>query len=562
MGWSGWTAHGAPGGNFLHPPAVISRNNSVCNIYVCGTDKALWQKAFFDGRWHDWGRHDDGGVLESEPALGSMGSEHEHVFVRGTDNQVWSKAWTPGTGWQAWFNHGAPPGGFDGAPAIVSRNNAVCNIYVRGADNALWQKAFFDGRWHDWGRHDDGGVLASKPALGSMGSEHEHVFVRGTDNQVWSKRWVFVAGNEVSFGVNECVYGWTARYHQAETHVIVRIQLNPDAGISAATMDSLRTTWRNGIIGKWSNRFDCQSGAERLPITFDVQWVTSGAHHVVRVQPGPARSNMGTWDTLDTGDVASHEFGHMIGHPDEYADSACPSRSPVSTGTVMDDNTETVARLYNRITAAHGSGHTPAAHPGEPPEPTPEVAAMTRRVIDNLKPEVRAPILERLRGMAEAGAAPEGAGETEVSFEVSGGAPGERYSYRLGVRGDGSSERLVLDETEAAAPAETARAVSRELAAQVFAAAAEAGLLADDAPEVPMQQTGDILPDTMIATITVRDGESVRRVSVPAEEPTTAGSLPGEPADVPMSTHVQLSAASAEALRPVLEALAAVESEL
>jgi hypothetical protein len=54
----------------------------------------------------------------------------------------------------------------------------------------------------------------------------------------------------------------------------------------------------------------------------------------------------------------------------------------------------------------------------------------------------------------------------------------------------------------------------------------------------------------------------MRRVSVPAEEPTTAGNLPGEPADVPIGTHVQLPADSAAALRPVLEALAAVESEL
>jgi hypothetical protein len=188
-GWSGWVPHGAPPVGFTDGPAIVSRNNSVCNIYVRGGDNALWQKAFFDGRWHDWGRHDDGAVLASVPALGSMGADHEHVFARGTDNQVWSKAWTPATGWQSWFPHGTPASGFVGGPAIVSRNNSVCNIYVRGADNALWQKAFFDGRWHDWGRHDDGGTLASDPALGTMGQEHEHVFVRGIDHQVWSKAW-------------------------------------------------------------------------------------------------------------------------------------------------------------------------------------------------------------------------------------------------------------------------------------------------------------------------------------------------------------------------------------
>jgi bacillopeptidase F (M6 metalloprotease family) len=84
-------------------------------------------------------------------------------------------------------------------------------------------------------------------------------------------------------------------------------------------------------------------------LTFEVQWVTTGAHHVVAVHRGPARSNMLNWYHDDSGDVASHEFGHMLGHPDEYADSQCPNRSPVNTGTVMDDNTEVVERLVEPL---------------------------------------------------------------------------------------------------------------------------------------------------------------------------------------------------------------------
>ncbi len=33
------------------------------------------------------------------------------------------------------------------------------------------------------------GVLASEPALGLMGSNHEHVFIRGANNQVLQKWW-------------------------------------------------------------------------------------------------------------------------------------------------------------------------------------------------------------------------------------------------------------------------------------------------------------------------------------------------------------------------------------
>lgn len=126
-----------------------------------------------------WG---DGGFFRI--AYGECGIDSDFPFAVCTGTQIPVRH-----GWSGWVRLGAPPGGFVGAPSVISRNGTVCNIYVRGADNALWQKAWFNNAWHDWGRHNDGGVLASEPALGSMGPNHEHVFVRGTDNQVYQKWW-------------------------------------------------------------------------------------------------------------------------------------------------------------------------------------------------------------------------------------------------------------------------------------------------------------------------------------------------------------------------------------
>ncbi len=167
-----------------------------------------------------------------------------------------------------------------------------------------------------------------------------------------------VARQEISFSVSECVFGWTARYQQTWSDVVVRIRLNPDAGITNETMATLRNTWETTIQDRWSNRWAVgRSGEIALPLRFDVQWVTSGEHHAVRVRPGPERSNMGTWDTADTGAVASHEFGHMIGNPDEYAEpDRCPARNPVNTGTIMDNNSNTIpARLLTRMGTNVGS---------------------------------------------------------------------------------------------------------------------------------------------------------------------------------------------------------------
>ncbi|KOX15514.1 hypothetical protein [Nocardiopsis sp. NRRL B-16309] len=377
------------------------------------------------------------------------------------------------------------------------------------------------------------------------------------DGPPWTWSGPFRIGSEVAFDVRECGFGWRAAYDQADTHVVVRIQLAPDAGIAASTMDNLRTAWRDGIIGKWSDRFDCTGNGQRKRITFDVQWVNSGAHHVVRVRTGPERSNVTTWDTSDTGDVASHEFGHMLGHPDEYVTAACPSRTPVNTGTVMDDNSETVARLYDRITALH-CGHTPAAAPGEGPGAG-EGEGGEVRSIDRLEPSERAESLGRLRGIgARAGVADPD--RNEVSFEVSGGAPGERYVYRVAVTGSGAVHRHLLDDFSDEPESEATGRVDQDTAARVFAAAERVGLLDDEPPE---HSAGDLPPDSLVAVVTVRDGAAVRWVTVPAADTEqSAADLPGEAADVPMETSIRLPRENLTVLRPVLDALHDVEASL
>jgi hypothetical protein len=166
-----------------------------------------------------------------------------------------------------------------------------------------------------------------------------------------------IARQTFSFSMSECIYSWTVAFDQIWTHIIVRIQLNPDAGIPPATMNTLMTTWRNGIQTTWSNQWGCgRPGESTCRLTFEVQWVNTNQHHSIRVRVGPARSNSGTWDTLDTAAVASHEFGHLVGLADEYSDPACSMRNPVNSGTIMDNNSNNIpARMMNRFAGNIGS---------------------------------------------------------------------------------------------------------------------------------------------------------------------------------------------------------------
>lgn len=155
---------------------------------------------------------------------------------------------------------------------------------------------------------------------------------------------------------------------QTWTHIDVRIRLDPDAGISASTLASLQATWKAGIESTWNNPIQTPGAAPKpwkcartaeVPcrISFKVHWATTNSDHAVAVHPGLGATNEKHWYTSDPGSTAAHEFGHMLGHPDEYADPArCPGRSPVGTGTVMDSNTSFIPqRLLQRFADEIGS---------------------------------------------------------------------------------------------------------------------------------------------------------------------------------------------------------------
>jgi hypothetical protein len=103
--------------------------------------------------------------------------------------------------------------------------------------------------------------------------------------------------------------------------VIVRIGLAEDPGNTKTEItDEVVSRWEASISRLWNGKFRLRSGANALDVWFVPVFVyhDPNAHLQVTVTRGGARSNESNWHAEDPGEVAAHEFGHMLGNPDEY----------------------------------------------------------------------------------------------------------------------------------------------------------------------------------------------------------------------------------------------------
>ena len=176
-GWSAWTSLG---GNLLYDPSAVSQGPNHSDVFVIGTNHAIFHRAWNGSTWSAW--DSVGGYATSAPAASSWGAGRLDVVVRGTDNGLWHRSWN-GTVWGAWDKVG---GTVTSNPTMVSWGPGRVDVFVRGTDNAVWQRAGDGaGSWSSW--VSLGGTLNASPAVASCALGHLDVFVVGTDGSLWQK---------------------------------------------------------------------------------------------------------------------------------------------------------------------------------------------------------------------------------------------------------------------------------------------------------------------------------------------------------------------------------------
>jgi hypothetical protein len=187
------------GGVCRNDPAVASWGHDRLDVFVIGTDGALYHKWWDGAQWGPsaTGFEFMGGSIAGNPAAVSWDHDRLDVFVVGTDGGLYHKAWN-GSEWlpslTTYDNLGIPsPGGrIRGNPAVVSWDHDRLDVFVVGsADGALYHKWWDGAQWGPsaTGFEFMGGIIVGNPAVASWDHDRLDVFVVGTDGALYHKAW-------------------------------------------------------------------------------------------------------------------------------------------------------------------------------------------------------------------------------------------------------------------------------------------------------------------------------------------------------------------------------------
>lgn len=181
--WSSWQSLGGQLLAGTGPGAGRWLNASGSHAYawyVTGTNHALYGWNLCGGGWESLG-----GYLTSSPAAASTVSTASNVFVRGSDGALWTRSTTNGgASWNAWASLGGQLASGTG-PAACAYGSRI-DAFVEGTNGALWHRSNTGTGWSGW--QSLGGQLASSPAAAADSlSSLLSVLVRGTDGNLWQR---------------------------------------------------------------------------------------------------------------------------------------------------------------------------------------------------------------------------------------------------------------------------------------------------------------------------------------------------------------------------------------
>ena len=121
------------------PGYVDSSGNPASHLTINSNDAAILKKSSASG-WSDWTNLGGWIPSTSSPGVAASSNGQLDVFVVGSDNALYQKSYVNGVWSTDWTNLGGwiPS---TSSPAATSSNGRL-DVFVVGSDNALYQKSY------------------------------------------------------------------------------------------------------------------------------------------------------------------------------------------------------------------------------------------------------------------------------------------------------------------------------------------------------------------------------------------------------------------------------------
>jgi hypothetical protein len=178
--WLGWESVGAPPvGLTTDAPAAVASSSSKTDVFARGADNHLWHLVYDGTTAPQW--EDLGGSISSGPSATYWAPDRVDVFARGHGGDLVHR-FRIGTSWSGWDSLG---GGLTSAPAAVAWAPNRIDVFMRGTDNQLWHGWWTGSQWVMG--EPQGGRLTAAPSVASWAPGRLDIFVAGTDAQLWHK---------------------------------------------------------------------------------------------------------------------------------------------------------------------------------------------------------------------------------------------------------------------------------------------------------------------------------------------------------------------------------------
>ena len=188
-----WGAWKSLGGKLTSSPTAVARTAGVIVVNVRGANGGLWTTVTGDGgaTWAQWYSPLAGNILEGTgPTSYCFGMDRIGVFVTGANHQLYH-AWTDSAGRHGWENLGgyltSSPSA--GSVELTGTGGRIVQVAARGGSGECYIKESIQNTWYNWQNYGGQILAGTDPAIhvwqNSADSYATAFFVTGNNHQLW-----------------------------------------------------------------------------------------------------------------------------------------------------------------------------------------------------------------------------------------------------------------------------------------------------------------------------------------------------------------------------------------